>query len=87
LEKKNGELVSSAIYTINQEDVNFLRDSVTDDYFSSTNNLKNCLDKDLEWGALAIKKGNKYNLVYTCGGSSSTADRLFDELLERIGNG
>ena len=54
--QKNGELITSAIYTIRQEDVDFMRESTTEDFFNSKTSLENCIEKGLEWGYLEIKK-------------------------------
>ncbi len=79
----NGELIKSAIYTISPEDVDFMRKETTDDFFNSKTSLENCITVGLEWGYLEIEKEDKYRLIYTCGTGNSTADALFNKLMEK----
>lgn len=55
--KKNGELLFSAIYFLDLQEINNLKKIVTDDYFISLDNLNDCNAANLLWGYLEIKKG------------------------------
>jgi hypothetical protein len=83
--QRNGELISSQIYSLDPEEVRKLRDSITGEYFTSNSSLENCHINNLEWGYLEIKKDSDYRLVYTCGTGYSAADMLFKELFEKTG--
>lgn len=82
--EKNGELLSSAIYSLSNEEIKKINITVTNEYFSSNNSsFENCPEKNLEWGYLEVNKEEKYKTVYTCGEGTSAADKLFNELLEK----
>ncbi len=79
----NGDLSSSALYSLNSKEVDELMGMVGGDYFKSTDNLESCVKTDLNWGYLEVKRGNNYHTVYTCGNGQSGADKLFEELLKK----
>jgi len=83
--ERNGELLSSAIYTISQKDMDAMKQSTTNDIFASSDNLDRCDKNNLEWGYIEIQKGTSYKLIYTCGTGNSRADKLFSELLKKTG--
>lgn len=83
--RNNGELIASKIYTLNPDGLEILKDLVTDDYFrSEDSDLKDCGREGLEWGYLEIQKGADYKTVYTCGSGASGADKIFNELLNKL---
>lgn len=81
----NGDLLSSAIYSLNSEETAELTGMIKEDYFKSTDNMEECVKTDLSWGYLEVKKGDAYRTVFTCGTGQSGADKLFKELLNKTG--
>lgn len=81
----NGDLISSAIYKINDFEIKKLRQLVTKGFYSSAENLENCRKNNIDWGYLEIKDKDDYGLVFTCGTGESEADKLFLDLLKKTG--
>ncbi len=83
---RNGQLLSSVVYSLDPRSVQLLKDSVAEDFFASADDAGlGCVKKGLEWGYVELQKGAGYKVVNTCGGGDSGADKVFDVLFERAG--
>ena len=83
--KRNGELKSSAVYTITDQEVQDLRDLIGPGVYSSEDNLMDCPKIGFDYGYLFIKDEDEEDIIWTCGTGQSPADMLFNTLFEKTG--
>ncbi len=82
--EKNGELLAAKIYSIDGTKVKKFETLLTEKFFSEKDSFNGCVEKGFNYGYVEALKGDKYNLVQTCGNGENDADKLFNELIKEV---
>ncbi|MBU0758687.1 MAG: hypothetical protein KKG59_02510 [Nanoarchaeota archaeon] len=81
----NGNLISSEIVKIDKSDMDTIRLSIEDGFFTSEDDSDTCWKKKLDYGYIQVLDKDKHNFVFICGIGDSSADRLFNKLVSKVG--
>lgn len=79
---KNGELLSSAMYTMSPEDFTSIFAQIHENFYQAENSFDDCNKKQLEWGYVEIRDKDQYHEVFTCG--KGGGGKVFNYLFSRI---